>query len=189
MKNEIVERSPKSMKADVLDRVDIIINMISRKMKRAQIIAECRKAYSEWNVSDGSIDRYIAKAHEVLTDQVQATRQELRGEAANDLRYIYIKALEKEDYAVALRARKDLSELLCLRGLPGSKAEDEVPDAQEQEVLPDAVERVFEEAMVIENPLVRPDEVVDLTWSKDSKPVKSKSKADDDGPRFASLGY
>jgi len=188
--NELVlDRKPKSMKADILDRVDIIIDMLSRKMKRAQILAECMEAYPEWNVGQGSIDRYIAKARAVMTDQVAATRQELRGEAVNDLRYIYLKALEAKDYTVALRARKDLSDLLCLRGLPGSKASDKVPSAEEQEVLPDAVERIFEESMVIQNPIVKPDEVVDLTMGVEAKPAKRVSKANVEGPSLSSLGY
>ena len=159
MKGTMMSSRTKSTNAELQNRIDIVIDCLSKKMKRAQIINLCLTEYKDWDIGYTTVDNYLRKARNQMIEQVNATRQELRSEAANDLRYLYKKCLDEGDYSTALRVRKELSDMFLLKGAaidpPLGLKEKDVTEA-----LPDEIENMFTEKLEIANPIVEEEKVI-----------------------------
>lgn len=134
-------RTTRSTSAELQDRIDVVIELLARKFKRAQIIEFCGTNFSTWEVGPKTIDSYIKRAHAQLLEQMITTRTELRSEAVNDLRYLYKKALEADDTRAALAVRRELTDMLALKGPVINDEEPALGEAEAVgEVLPGDVD-------------------------------------------------
>lgn len=181
------EKRDRAVSAKVQNRIDIIKIEINNKRKRSQIIQYIRENHREWKVSIGTIDSYIRKARQQMVEDATQTVNMLKAEAANDLRYLYRVALDKEDFSVALRARTELNKLYALHGSTGIAREEEdfERDVTPQEVQ-EHLDNIFEGRMIeVSNPPEKPG----ATASGEGRTVKQPGdSADIEKAKFAELG-
>ena len=121
--------------AIVQNRVDTIKEYLCLKYKRSQILEKIANDHRDWKVRTGTIDRYIRISRLQMLEDGRKSHLNLKGEAAADLRFIYKKALEEDDLAVALRTRIELNKLYQLHG-PAT-----TPDGPEMEGEKDVTPR------------------------------------------------
>lgn len=170
----------RSNSSELQNRIDIVIELLAQKLKRAQIIEYLATHQEHWKVGEKTIDKYVRKARAQLLDQMRITRTELRGEAVNDLRYLYKKALDDNDVRAALAVRKELTDLLALKG-PVINEED-VPGEREAEdqAVPGAVDELMEKHFEVlsipdsTEPDAQPEVVVPTPLKEKPGPVLSK---------------
>jgi hypothetical protein len=154
MNTAVTRLNTKSSKAEIQARIDTVIELIARKYKRSQIVEYLRSNHADWRATIPTIDKYIRTARDQIVDQMRATKDELRSEAVNDLRFLYKRALESDDLQMALRVRKELNELLCLKG----EVKTETPELQDVtgSEMPDSLRTLFAKRLEVANPVERP---------------------------------
>lgn len=102
----------KSTKAEIKRRVKAISTLLLNGASRADILQYATK--TDWDVSDGMIDKYIAKANEGFKQSATFDNGVELGKALNRLQRLYMSHLENKDYRDALAVQKEINKLLGL---------------------------------------------------------------------------
>jgi hypothetical protein len=108
----------KSTIFEVQKRVNTVYKMLLLGVSRADI---CEYALTNWNISDGQTDRYIADANDVFKTQSQYIRDDEFGKALSRLQNLYEKNMKIQDYKAALATQKEINTLIGL--YPAAKHE------------------------------------------------------------------
>ena len=105
-------KSEKSTKAELQRRVAIVLELLSRKMKRSEIIEYCLDESLGWDVTPATIGKYINRAKGEITKSVKKSALQNLSESVMDLKELYRKCYQREDYKTALAVRKELNAVL-----------------------------------------------------------------------------
>lgn len=92
----------------VNQRVVETSDMLIEGKSRASII---HYGSDVWNVGERQIDKYIAKAREVIKDEVVRNLEFDFAKAIKRYEDLYKKALEEKDYRLALSVNKEIASL------------------------------------------------------------------------------
>lgn len=103
---------PRATHSHVIYRVKMVVSWIAQRKRRAEILELARQ--DGWDVSDAAIDVYIRKAKEEIQAIASKDRPLAYVEAALDLDYLYAKAVQSEDGALALAVRREMNKLYGL---------------------------------------------------------------------------
>lgn len=109
----------KSTDAEITARVTTVYKLILNGADRHEILQYAAKM--DWNVSDRSVDEYIARATAMFTERAakaaeraEEKRHERLGIAEAQLNMLFMKCVNVQDYKAALAVRRELSLLLGL---------------------------------------------------------------------------
>ena len=107
-----IRRKKKLTNAEILERVEHIMDLLAQNKKRAQILQD--PVVVSWQMSNGSVDKYIKHAKDDIALNVQQGKEEHLSRSVLNLSYLYKVALEKKDYRLCLDIQKELNRLLRL---------------------------------------------------------------------------
>ena len=114
------ETPKKATAAEITKRVNKVYQLLLDGLSRADILEYVAKK-TEWKVSDGSVDEYIAKATAEIKARSTIVRDEEYGKALERLRMLYSRNIMIQDFKAALAVQKEINELLGL--YPAKKIE------------------------------------------------------------------
>lgn len=103
----------KSTKAEIEQRITLVYDMIVVGSSRAQVLQYVTKK-TDWEVCDGMVDKYIARANDRLAEESQIHRATELGKSLSRLNTLYQKTLQVQDYARCLAVQRELNQLLGL---------------------------------------------------------------------------
>lgn len=106
------KHKPKLKTAELLDRVDHVVDLIAQSLKRSQIIND--PVVRSWDMTDSSIDKYIRHARDEVALNAKQAKIEHLGRSILNLSYLYKIALDKEDHRLCLDIQKEKNRLLKL---------------------------------------------------------------------------
>ena len=92
----------------VNQRVILIANMLVEGKSRSSII---HYSSDNWNIGERQVDKYISKAREIITKETIRNLEFDYAKAIKRYEDLYRKALEIEDYRLALAVNKEISNL------------------------------------------------------------------------------
>lgn len=98
----------KSSKYIVNQRITEVVDMLIAGKNRNAIIqygSDC------WNVGERQIDKYIAKARDLIQSDIQKNIEYDYAKAIRRYEELYNKAIENEDFRLALSINKELTNL------------------------------------------------------------------------------
>lgn len=101
----------KSSKAELQRRLSIIMELLSKKLRRSEIIEYCMEN-EDWDITPQTIGLYINRAKGEITKSVRKSAMQNLAESVMDLKELYRAALKKEEYGTCLRVRKELNSVL-----------------------------------------------------------------------------
>lgn len=93
-------KEQKSTETEVRERVNFILPLISI-MTRKQIL-DYVKEKKTWNVTNTQIDLYVRKAKDLLKADFKEQDEMLRENVYNNLRFLYLQALNEKDLRLCL---------------------------------------------------------------------------------------
>lgn len=114
----------KPTQATVDERVNEVIDCIAKRMKRSEIHKHCIEKL-HWDLRPVSIDLYIRKAREAISEFTKQKRTRMLSGAYLDLNHLYKLTLAAKEYRTALEVRKELSKLQGLYDEPRTGVEAE----------------------------------------------------------------
>ena len=79
----------KITKAELENRLDIIAELLAEGLSRREIYNFLDKHYSEWNVTQHQIQKYVTKCYAELQEAVSDKRKENVASALHRLRKLY----------------------------------------------------------------------------------------------------
>ena len=157
MNEDIIISKTKIKNAEMADRIDHIITLLAKGLKRAQILAD--PTVASWRMTSGSIDNYMRKAKGDIVENSQQARTEHLGRAVMNLDYLYTMALDCIDdddvdtipaIRIALDIQKEKNRLLTL-----SKVYDPIGADIPEELVPEAVHKMLDEITIVNSPTIR----------------------------------
>lgn len=98
----------KSCKKVVDQRVELVSKMMIDGQGRADII---HFSSDNWNISERQIDKYIAKAREVIQNDIIRNIEFDYAKSIKRYECIYQKAIQSKDFKLALLVNKEISSL------------------------------------------------------------------------------
>lgn len=104
----------KSDKAEIQRRIAYVMELLSRKYKRSQILEHCLNE-TDWNVTSNTIGKYINRAKGELVNEIRKSAVQNMAESVMDLKELYRQAYSAGDIKTALAVRKELNAVLEVR--------------------------------------------------------------------------
>ncbi len=98
----------KSSKHTVNQRVGSIVDMLMVGQTRSHII---HYGSESWNVGERQMDKYIAKARKLIEGEIVKNLEYDYAKAIKRYEGLYGRAMEKEDYKLALSVNKEITNL------------------------------------------------------------------------------
>lgn len=113
-KTLVKSTSPKrGSKAELQRRIAIVQMLVAEKLRESEIIDHVRSVYgSEWRVTTNTIKKYIRLAKEDIVKQIHRAGNAILAESLMDMNYLYKKAIDADDYRLALSIRKEKNAVL-----------------------------------------------------------------------------
>jgi hypothetical protein len=133
--------SGKGTRAAVARRVDVVYRLLLLGLDRARIIEHVEKKYPTWGCGAAAIDRYIARAKQLLIEAGEQEREVEFGRALGRLHDLFARCLNDKDYRGALAVQKEINDLFGLK----APMEVNLNDARRQ-LVEFMVEEVMREA-------------------------------------------
>lgn len=96
----------KSSKYTVNQRINEVVDMLIEGRNRFKII---QYGSTQWNIGERQIDKYIAKARDLIQMDVKKNIEYDYAKAIRRYEELYNKAIENEDYRLALSINKEIS--------------------------------------------------------------------------------
>ena len=118
-------------KAEKIQRVEKVFSLLLMGAKRREIIEYATKS-TNWGVSDGMIDKYIADATKLIKESADDDIEKERGLMKQRLDDLYKKNLGKKDLRAALQVLRERSDLL---GLHAPKRTDITSDGEKVDLI------------------------------------------------------
>lgn len=103
----------KASEAQMEQRVTAVFELLTRGVSRAGILQYVAKE-TDWNVSERTIDSYIARANERFAEHAAVRRDLEFGKALRRTEYVYLAAMKVHDYQRALAALREINLLMGL---------------------------------------------------------------------------
>jgi len=147
------KRNTKQSNAIIQNRIDHIITLLARGMKRAQILVD--PEVESWGLTNSAIDNYLRKAKDDIVGNSMQARTEHLGRAILNLDYMYKVALENaegdqkiQSLKLCLDIQKEKNRLLKLTEVykPSEKKE-------EKDILPAEVRDMIDNVRIINPPV------------------------------------
>jgi hypothetical protein len=102
-------------RASVARRVDIVYKLILDGLDRREILSEVAKHHKSWKCAPSSVDRYIAKAKQLLSESGERDRDLEWSRTLMRLHDLYRTCRQRNDERTALAVVKEISELCGLK--------------------------------------------------------------------------
>jgi len=118
--------SGKSTNAQVSVRVNEVFIMLIAGSRRAEIIQYAEN--NEWELCDSSIDDYIRKAKDSVTEYLDIKKDEWTSKQIARYEHLFTKAYDIQDYKTCLAVAKEHSLLLGLNA--PTKIANTTPDGE-----------------------------------------------------------
>lgn len=96
----------KSSKHTVNQRINEVVDMLIEGRNRFKII---QYGSTYWNIGERQIDKYIARARDLIQLDVKKNIEYDYAKAIRRYEELYNKAIENEDYRLALSINKEIS--------------------------------------------------------------------------------
>lgn len=96
----------KSSKHTVNQRINEVVDMLIEGRNRFKII---QYGSTQWNIGERQIDKYIAKARDIIQMDVKKNIEYDYAKAIRRYEELYNKAIENKDYRLALSINKEIS--------------------------------------------------------------------------------
>lgn len=101
----------KPTNAELDRRINQVMKLIVNGVDRAGIL-QYTSEKTEWNVTDRTIDDYIAKATEIIKTYSAPLREDEMGKAMLRLTNLYARNMQINDFKAALATQKEINALL-----------------------------------------------------------------------------
>ncbi len=111
---EFLENTDKSTAAEIEQRVTKVYELLVNGATRRQIIQYANSEKVAWNVSDRTLDTYIADARTLIEAEAATHRAYEFGKALTRVDDIYARSAKVQDYQRALAANDQRNKLLGL---------------------------------------------------------------------------
>lgn len=103
----------KATRAEVEQRVQVILRMLANGVQRPAILEHARNA---WGLSRGSADDYIRKAKDQIIECCEEERKDFIARKLYQLEDVVMKAAKRENHSAMIGAIKTQCELVGLLG-------------------------------------------------------------------------
>ncbi|MEE9459846.1 MAG: hypothetical protein V3V84_08800 [Candidatus Bathyarchaeia archaeon] len=166
MNEQTKPSNTKKSNAVIQDRLDHVITLLARGLKRAQILVDAEVV--SWRMANSSIDKYLQKAKGEIVENSQQARSEHLGRSVMNLDYLYKISLDKTTdddgrvvsdplpaIRVCLDIQKEKNRLLQLSKVYDPRGPADIPE----ELLPDEVHKLLDDVKIVNPP---PPREIDL---------------------------
>ena len=104
----------KSDKAEITCLVDVVFELIVKGLRSSEILRYVSEKHKDWNVTDRTVEEYIAKARKEFTKRSDYKRDQEISKSKARLELLFAQNQKIQDYKAALATQKELNELLGL---------------------------------------------------------------------------
>lgn len=162
MIKDIIPPKTKVNNAELQDRYDLVITLLAKGLKRAQILVN--PTVLSWRMSNGTIDKYLQKAKGEIIENSQQARTEHLGRGVMNLDYLYKCSLDTIEFDnktgkpigdnvlpainTCLNIQKEKNKLLQL-----SSVYDPAKKKKAVEVMPDEVKKMLDSVTIVNAPV------------------------------------
>ena len=123
----------KSDSSEMQKRINLIYSMLLQGLQRKAIIQYCSKNYE---ISDRQVDEYLAKARQLMSDDLVENMDLKRSEILAQLNDLYNKSYLLEDYR---ECRNILAQITSILGVEAIKRTDITSDGKSINNLPTSI--------------------------------------------------
>lgn len=109
----LMSKEAKSDDAEMIRRVDLVFELTVKGLRRGQILQYVAKE-TKWDVTDRTVDDYIAAARKEFTKRSKYVRSQEFSKAKARLELLFQMNMQIQDYKAALATQKDINDLLGL---------------------------------------------------------------------------